>query len=248
MKRLIPGRVAAYRGILLGSLWGWLMALTTCPDCEKPVSTSAPNCPNCGRPMTAETSAVPVEIAAQSRAPIFLIICAVCFFIMLGTPRILAAVPVGATVICGVVAFFRREKARWIAVILAVLALILWFVNMMEMQRAFSDIGSTSSSPFAATDLTKAEVADWNWSKDPDFGTRGTIKWNVTVKNNSDRHMAMVGVQFTSFDKDGKLVSTRTTYVSAIPSGQSRSEDSYADLYGTEVKANVVIESIRYAD
>lgn len=27
------------------------MALITCPDCKKSVSSDAPNCPNCGRPI-----------------------------------------------------------------------------------------------------------------------------------------------------------------------------------------------------
>jgi len=30
------------------------MALTTCPDCGKQVSTAAQSCPNCGRPITAD--------------------------------------------------------------------------------------------------------------------------------------------------------------------------------------------------
>jgi uncharacterized membrane protein YvbJ len=32
------------------------MALTTCPDCGKEVSSQAPVCPNCGRPISASVT------------------------------------------------------------------------------------------------------------------------------------------------------------------------------------------------
>lgn len=41
------------------------MALTTCPDCGKEVSTSAQACPGCGRPMSA-VSVTAKEVKARS--------------------------------------------------------------------------------------------------------------------------------------------------------------------------------------
>lgn len=40
------------------------MGLTTCPDCEKPLSDAAPTCPHCGRP----NAAAPVTVVAPPLA------------------------------------------------------------------------------------------------------------------------------------------------------------------------------------
>lgn len=85
---------------------------------------------------------------------------------------------------------------------------------------------------------------DWNWSKDPDFGTDGTIKWNVRVKNNTGLYLRNVRVDFTSFDAGRKLISTRFMYVGPIPLGGTASDESYADLYGNEADAEVQVRSV----
>jgi hypothetical protein len=41
---------------------------------------------------------------------------------------------------------------------------------------------SVSSSP--ASRVSSAEIVDWNWYADPDFGTDGSVIWTVKVKNN----------------------------------------------------------------
>src|SRR5581483_7616163 len=99
-----------------------------------------------------------------------------------------------------------------------------------------------------SSNLEAAEIAEWNWQEDRDFGTQGTIKWNVQIKNRSSRNIATVRVEFTTYDRSSKLVATTFTYVKAIPAGGMRAEASYADLYGTEDTASVRITSVRFAD
>jgi len=41
------------------------MSLTTCPDCQSPVSDQAPACPHCGRPMQPSTA----EVKSKSTEP-----------------------------------------------------------------------------------------------------------------------------------------------------------------------------------
>jgi hypothetical protein len=65
--------------------------------------------------------------------------------------------------------------------------------------------------------LETAEIVDWNWSSDPDFGSNGAIKWNVQVRNKSAKPMSLVKVEFTTYDKAGKLIASDFTYVQAIP-------------------------------
>jgi len=102
---------------------------------------------------------------------------------------------------------------------------------------------TTVSQPPPAT--TYAEVVDWNWKKDPSFGTDGTIKWNVQIRNKSNQYFDNVRVEFTTYDASERLVSSTFTYVDAIPPGGTRSESSFADLYGTEEKATIQVISVR---
>jgi hypothetical protein len=238
------------------------MALGKCEDCGKDVSTEAPACPHCGRPQTkpVETITPPVDPAAgiewepsaknvsDSKAPIFFVIAAACLVLSLGVPRILLTMPVLIVVVCALVSIFRKEKLRVLSGIVLALAALLFYVNTVDMQRSLSGLGSGGSgAPFGTADLDKATVSDMNWRVDRSFGSRGTIKWNVRVRNLSDKPMSMVGVQFTTFDKDKKMVATTTTYVTAIPPGEERSDDSFADLYGSEETAKAVISSVHFA-
>jgi hypothetical protein len=95
--------------------------------------------------------------------------------------------------------------------------------------------------------LETAEIVDWNWSSDPDFGSNGAIKWNVQVRNKSAKPMSLVKVEFTTYDKAGKLIASDFTYVQAIPAGQSRSDESYADYHGTEDEAGVQVAEVTFA-
>jgi hypothetical protein len=171
-----------------------------------------------------------------------LIISGVCLVLTLFVPRILMTMPVLVTVVCGLVSIFRKEKGRPLAGVIAVIAVILFVTSSMEMSKSFSNIGGTNTE-----DLTKAKVSDFNWRADPTFGTKGTIRWNVSVQNLSDKPMSMVGVQFSTYDKDKKLIATTRTYVSAIPPGDSRDDASFADLYGNEESATATIESVHFA-
>jgi len=41
------------------------MALTTCPDCGKSVSSQAPSCPSCGRPISASVTSQNIHGAGE---------------------------------------------------------------------------------------------------------------------------------------------------------------------------------------
>ena len=111
---------------------------------------------------------------------------------------------------------------------------------------------SSSRSSYSPVDSSRAnlqavEIVDWNWKKDPSFGTGGTIKWNVQVRNISNKYIESVRVDFTTYDAGGQLVATTFTFVDAIPPGETRSVQSYADLYGTETRSTVQIVNVWFA-
>jgi hypothetical protein len=139
------------------------------------------------------------------------------------------------TVGIAVISLFRKERGRAGAVIVIVLAIGLVLLNAADMQ------APTTSN------LSSAEVVDWNWQKDPTFGGHGTIKWNVEVRNKSTQNISNVKVGFATYDDQRKLVASTFTYVQAIPAGQTRTENGYADLYGTEQKAMVQIQEVNFA-
>ena len=96
-------------------------------------------------------------------------------------------------------------------------------------------------------EMQSARIIDSNWHKDPTFTREGIIKWNVQVKNISSRYIRNVEVEFSTYETNGRMISTDFTYVSAIPPGESRATESYADLYGTESRATLKIVRVHFA-
>ena len=95
--------------------------------------------------------------------------------------------------------------------------------------------------------MKAVELVSWNWRPDPSFGGKGTIHWNAQVRNVSDKYVENVRLELTTYDAAGHLVTTTFTFVSAIPTGEVRSEESYADYYRTEQRAAVQVTSVRFS-
>jgi len=172
------------------------------------------------------------------KTPIFTSISGAMLLVSLTTPMIMVSTPAAITIVTAIAGWFRRERFRWAAALSLVAAILMMFATSSHLNSGFSD------SP---GDLSKAQITDWNWNIEPDFGSTGTIKWRVEVKNLSDKPMESVKVEFTSKDAASKLLTSTFTFVHAIPPGESRTAESYADLYGTEKTANVVVSNVRYS-
>jgi Protein of unknown function (DUF2939) len=101
---------------------------------------------------------------------------------------------------------------------------------------------------YRSQNLAAAEIVDFNWHKDPNFGTGGAIMWNVQVRNKSSTNIESLKVEFTTYDAAGKVIASAFTYISAIPPGQTRADESYADLYNTENNAKAIISEVNLAN
>lgn len=109
------------------------------------------------------------------------------------------------------------------------------------------DTKATRRKVVAREVANSVKIVDYNWHKDPTFGGDGTIKWNVQVKNISSKYVENVKVEFTTYEAGGRMISTTFTYVSAIPPGESRASQSYADLYGAEARATCKLARVHFA-
>jgi zinc-ribbon domain len=215
--------------------------LIECPECKRQVSDQAESCPHCGNPMKPSVSEAHgvTQTQKERRAPIFLGIAAIALILSLFTPRLLLFFPIMATLSCATIALFRKETAPAAAVLVLVLG-----VGILVLDNSGSvapQLGTNSAN------LDAAEITQWNWRKDPSFGTKGTIRWNVEVHNKSSQNIQNVKVEFTTFGRDRKLIATTFTYVSAIPPGATRADASYADFYGTEESATIKIAGVTFA-
>ncbi|HLO78343.1 MAG TPA: FxLYD domain-containing protein [Magnetospirillum sp.] len=208
--------------------------LTQCKECAQQISDRAETCPHCGVRI-----AGPAENTTRNPTkgtPVFLVLATVGLFLCLFTPRILLSIPLMATLGLAVLSFIRRERWRGgsIAVFLLGISMMFW--------------GSSSGPSVNNVNLDAVQISDWNWKADPSFGGRGTIKWNVSLKNMSNKNIRDARVELTTYDKGGKLVSTTFTYVHAIPPGEIRSDSSFADYYRTEAQASIKVVNVIFSE
>lgn len=206
--------------------------LIQCPECSNEVSDTAPSCPKCGHILIQSSQAA--REPETSSAPIFTILAALALVLCLFTPRIILAMPAMATIACGVIGFFRKERWRWGGLVIAGLAIGITILSETQM-----------SAPMSAN-LSAAQLVNYNWTPDATFGGHGTVKWNAEVKNVSDRPIASVKVDLTTYDASGHLLASSFTFVNAIPPGETRSTESFADYFGNEAKADAVISEVRF--
>ena len=105
-----------------------------------------------------------------------------------------------------------------------------------------------SASAQVSAPNSAAEIQDWRWYKDSDFGTDGAVRWVVEVENTSTRTIHQAEVQLTTYDESGDVVSSDFGIVNSIAPGDSASTKEYADYYGTEEKARVRIERVYFEE
>ena len=178
---------------------------------------------------------------------IALAVAVVALIVAFGVPKPLVAGAGLVAVLSGIVALLRREP--WWGASVLVIFLSLWAVGAANRPPSIEPEPSAEAAVVEpiADDSAMVSVTDSNWSIDSGFAGRGAIIWNVKVENGSARNVAAVEVEFTTYDKDGAMVATDSTYVTAIPAGESRAEKAYADLYHTEETAEFKIKRVRFA-
>jgi len=113
--------------------------------------------------------------------------------------------------------------------------------DWVQVSRSGRIIGFAYKPVLETTPIPDYEIVSWNWRKDPGFGTNGAVIWNVQVRNNTDRYIEHLKVEFTSFDSQGRIVTSDYSFVDGLSPGGTGSDKSYATYFGTEKKASIRI-------
>ena len=176
-----------------------------------------------------------VPTPAHGEPPLFTLLAGLATVTCLFTPRITLMLPVMAAVGCGVAAYVKHERGQKAGLIAAALAIVLLFVSSYQLSApSWSNLGA-------------AKIVATHWSPDPAFAGYGAIKWNVEVRNLTDRPIARVKVEIVTHDAAGNLLASDITFVDAILSGGAGTGEGYADYYGAEATANSRITEVHFA-
>jgi hypothetical protein len=216
--------------------------LRECPECKGTVSDQANACPRCGYPLVqqGQQSQFETKSPPSAHSPVFMVLGLVGLFVSLFTPRLIVTLPVLGTLCCATISLIRREQARVVSVLVLLAAGGLLLFSGFD-----TSVGLDANKAAAA--LKSVEVVNWTWKKDPSFGTKGTIRWQAQLRNISRQYIASARVELTTYDAAGKLVATAFSYVSAIPPGETRSEESFAAYYRTEESAKLQVTDVRFS-
>ena len=103
-------------------------------------------------------------------------------------------------------------------------------------------MGYASAKLLKDDPLPPFEIVNWNWRKDRDFGTKGTIIYTVEVRNNTNKYINSIRVDFATYDKNDNVMDATFTYVHGLQPGGTSSEKSYATYYGNEKTARIRID------
>ena len=98
------------------------------------------------------------------------------------------------------------------------------------------------------THLSAAQIVSSNWHVDPDFVGEGAVIWTADVQNTSAAELETVEVDFITYDANGKMLDVDFTSMGPIPPGETRSNESAADLHGTEANVKFQIASVTLPD
>ena len=84
--------------------------------------------------------------------------------------------------------------------------------------------------------LPAFEIVDWNWRKSSNY-----VIYNVQIRNNTRSYVRNVQVEFTTYDKNDRLIETDYTFVTGLQPNGTASAKGYATKFGNEQGAKIRI-------
>lgn len=222
------------------------MALVKCKECEQEISKSADKCPNCGAPQKKKTSPVTWTV---------LVFIVLVWIVGLSsnsqnnhtrvstkpTPSksvvlMYAHSPINVRQGAGKQHEIIDKLKRGDAVILEDIE-----NKWAKVKLDNNKIGYVYAPLLKKHPVPPLEIADWNWHTDPDFALRGSVIWNVEVRNNTDQYIGLVKVEFSTYDSSDKLITSDFTYVKGLSPGGTATGKGYATYFGQEKTGRIRI-------
>lgn len=103
-------------------------------------------------------------------------------------------------------------------------------------------IGYAPVHLFEDESLPEFEIESWRWEKDRDFAGRGTVIYTAVIRNNTGTYRPRLRVEFTTFDRDGRVMDTDFTFATGLSPGGTSSIKGYAVYYGGEADADLQLK------
>jgi hypothetical protein len=103
-----------------------------------------------------------------------------------------------------------------------------------------------SAAPVVAD--TGVQITTSNWYVDPGTDDDGGVVWLAEVKNNTPQVAELVEVDFTSYDPAGNVLATDFVFLGPIPPGETRANESFATLVGTEARTDIQVGQVEFSD
>jgi len=109
----------------------------------------------------------------------------------------------------------------------------------------------TAQAEFSALPVvadTGVQITTSNWYIDPGTDDDGSVVWLAEVQNNTSQVAELVEVDFTSYDAAGNVLETDFVFLGPIPPGETRANESFATLVGTEARTEIQVGQVELSD
>nr|AUN36813.1 hypothetical protein [uncultured bacterium] len=98
-----------------------------------------------------------------------------------------------------------------------------------------------------STGAAGVQISSSAYYMDPEFGSEGAIIWVAEVRNTTNQTVQNADIEFTSHDASGQVLASDFTFVGPIPPGETRANQSLADLQGTEASVDIRVSDVQFA-
>ena len=145
--------------------------------------------------------------------------------------------------------FWKVVKKLFSAIIWTVGSLVICAFIYSYFRAERTESNSLKNEVYVANDQSDAhfidwpvEVSSWNWYKDPNYGTKGSVRWTVEVKNLSNKYIDRVKVKFATYDANEKIITSSFAYVKGLAPYGTSTTSSFMTYFGKEETASIRIE------
>lgn len=107
--------------------------------------------------------------------------------------------------------------------------------------------GNKTATAQLSTGQSAVQITSSAYYLDPEFGGEGAVIWVAEARNTTNQTIESAQIDFTSHDASGQVLASDFTFVGPIPPGETRANQSLADLLGSEATVDIVAGEVQFA-